>query len=195
MKKLFYFLILFLMSHLASSQDRQGLSFSFSPVKSTVRYFEALDGAASTDGKSAKLFGVNYHLFLGKKFALRSGLNYGEHILEITPAFTGEDRPSYDIEVILYSIPVYLDYSFNKYFYMGAGALFDFEFNGSSDRGLDDQTGIGFGGHLGTKYQIWKIFAFAEGFVRAHSIFPQAKTNHQEHLMERGFNFGIGYTF
>ncbi len=90
-----------------------------------------LMGASSSSLKNNNTIGIRYFRSLQtkKKLKLELGLNYLSGTLKIIPAPTGDpisDAPIYE-DFMLISFPIYINYSFWKYFFLNTGVLLDYQ--------------------------------------------------------------------
>lgn len=150
-----------------------------------------LVGGSTSSLEKNNTIGIKYirSIQTKKKLKLELGLNYLNGTLKITPAPTGDpvyDAPSYG-DFMLISSPVYINYSFWKYFFLNTGVLLDYQ---KSESETYSGIGIGYGFGLSARYSYKKYFFFINPKYEKHLFFSKS-----DGLMEFGIMSGIGYTF
>ncbi len=178
--------------HQIERKHKIGLSFS-SFGTNNMFYFQSLDGAASYNSDNFYVFGVNYIYSFNKTLSIETGIEYAEHRIIIEPNLP----PNYDVQPYgasfsLLEIPFYVRADFLKYFFVNTGTFITWHIQ--PDDSVDSQSGIGTMLGIALKYDFKRgVSLFVNPYIKAHSLIAFQKSNHQLHLMETGFRFGISY--
>jgi len=153
---------------------------------------EILVGSGSSEIKDLSEFGIKYLKHLNENFALETGVNYHNATISIKPAFTGETREVRDENFELISVPIMVNYTLWKYFFVNGGALIDFQITQNS---TDSQDGIGYAFGIGGQYDIQDFTIFINPNFKKHALIPFEKSNNHQKLTELGIQIGLGYKF
>ncbi len=153
---------------------------------------EDLDGDAGYENGKSFNAGVRYLRKLSRKLSLETGVAFFKTDVKITPAFAGEPRDARKEDLNLVSIPVYLNYSLGKYFFINGGPFVDFQ---SGDKSFDKQSGIGYSIGFGVKYNYKRFVFYAAPFFKRHAWIPFKEERYHQKLTESGVQIGIGYQF
>jgi len=153
---------------------------------------EILIGSGSSEIKDQSEFGIKYLKHLNENIALETGVNYHNSTISIKPAFTGETREVRDENFELISVPIMVNYTFWKYFFVNGGALIDFQITQNS---TNSQDGIGYAFGIGGQYDIQDFTIFINPNFKKHSLIPFEKSNNHQKLTELGIQIGLGYKF
>jgi hypothetical protein len=176
---------------------------SFSQTKNNISFYYGF----ASDFKTHNLTGdwqnprnsyaidLSYSHILYKSFSIETGLEYSKHTIET--GFDAEpDRPFEYSDLHLLCIPIYLMYTFLKYFFLNSGISLDYDFNRAKTYPMDDQSGIGLGIGIGGEFRVNNINFTVNPLLKCHSVIPFNKNNYtQQNLVESGIKFGIGYNF
>ncbi|WP_423128172.1 hypothetical protein [Gaoshiqia sp. Z1-71] len=188
-------LILLLFISAVSFSQHHKLALVYGYANNDVYRVNELDGAAGYHGKSSYLIGLNYQKALVSSLWFETGLEYSRNKIEITPAPNPEiDLTARQTTAELLTIPAYGNLSFLKYFFVNGGLLLDFDIK-LPEQSIDSQTGIGFGFGIGGEINIKQLHFFANAFLKNHAVIAFDKERNQQHLVEDGLKFGIGYSF
>ncbi|NEU09948.1 hypothetical protein GZH53_16605 [Flavihumibacter sp. R14] len=157
-----------------------------------------LAGGPSHEGKGASAFGLMYSRSLSRSFALETGLEYSLNKIETTSAFhPGFERITTKNQIEMISLPFYGNFTFLKYLFVNGGLMLDLEtkISGQEFRGIDSQSGLGYGLGAGGKYSFKKMTVVVNPFFQKHGLLPFEGNDYQERLGEMGVKFGVGYNF
>ncbi len=197
MKHFFLSLMTFMLSLQLMAQNANRISFFYGFATNDLIISQDLDGGPSYDGKGSDIFGFSYQRLLNKNLSLETGIEYSKSKIEITPNFYhGIDITPHDLTIEMFTIPIYANFTFLKYFYANAGFLIDFETNRDYPK-TKDQSGIGFGAGIGAQYTFQNFTLYLNPMIRYHAVLPlpNADEYHYQHLVETGIKFGLGYNF
>ena len=192
----FFFIIIIVFLSLKINAQKNRIGFFYGLAGNELIRSTSLDGGASYDGKGSDIFGINYQRILNKDLYLETGLEYSKNKIGITPPFyPGIDLTPRQEDIVLITIPVYVKFTFFKYFFVNGGTLIDFEIDRTEYQSTDDQSGIGFGGGIGGQYTFRNFTFYINPLFRYHAVIPFQKENYQQHLTEAGIKFGLDYNF
>ena len=193
---LFIILILSsLINNLTHAQTKNRIAIT-SGISSNVVFQSApLLGGGSNEGKGANAFGIRYTRNLNDLFSIETGLEYSTNKIQSTPSYTGQQMPSSQHNVRMVSLPLYGNLTFLKYLFVNAGAIFDLETDkdASQTRGMNSQSGVGYGFGVGGKYDFNKMTILVNPFFQKHAVITTH--NHPERIAELGVRLAIGYNF
>lgn len=153
---------------------------------------ESLIGGASFELENLNEFGISYLRKINDRLSLRTGMNYANANLIITPEFMGTPVKQKKEDFELISIPVLASYTFWKFISLNGGLLLDFQ---SSENTTDLQSGIGYQIGLGGKFNFHQFSIFLKPNFKKHAWVPFEKENLHQKLSEFGIQFGVGYRF
>ena len=180
------------------SQSKNRLIFQSGFASNALFTSPGMVGGGSHEGKGASAFGIVYSRSLNKSFVLETGLEYSANRIETTSAFyPGIDQTSTKHKIQMLSVPVYGNFTFLKYVFVNGGLLFSMETKISDQefRGIDSQSGLGYGLGLGGKYSFNKMTVLVNPFFEKHGVLSFEMNKSQERLGELGLKFGVGYNF
>ena len=192
----FIMFILFLLDGYSTySQTKNRIALISGISSNAVFQSEPMLGGGSNEGKGANALGIRYTRNLNKGFSIETGLEYSANKIESTPAFTGQQMPSSRHNIRMVSVPLYGNLNFLKYLFVNAGVIFDLETEmyASETRGLNSQSGVGYGFGMGGKYDYKKMTIILNPFFQKHAVV--ITNNHPERIGELGARLGIGYNF
>jgi hypothetical protein len=188
-------LSLILLSLTSYSQQKHEFALTYGKSIGTATYSILrqgfLYGAGSTDLQNNNALGLRYFRPINDKgrTKIEVGLNYSWGNLKVKPAYTGDpefDTPwYYDFNLI--SLPVYMNHSMGKYFFINYGLMLDYQ-NGEEDEYTGFGIGTGFG--VGTRYSTEKYTFYINPKYEKH-LFLSEKGG----LIEFGILCGIAYKF
>ena len=196
MKYVFPGVLFFLLAFQISAQNSNRISFFYAFTTNNLIINQGLDGGPSLDGQGSDIFGFNYQIFLGKNLSLETGIEYSKNKIDIKPNFYPDiDLTPKAVTIEMFTIPLYANFTFLKYFYVNAGLLIDFETNRDDYPKTDEQSGVGFGAGIGAQYTFRNFTLYVNPMIRYHAVLTLQKEKNQQHLTEAGVKFGIGYNF
>ncbi|MDG1195260.1 MAG: hypothetical protein P8N27_07080 [Polaribacter sp.] len=185
-------LLLIVASFKCYSQKSNQFRFYYGFADSELLRNEDLVGSASYDNSNSYEFGIKYLRKLSNKLSIETGINVFNSEIKITLAFTGTPVNFRQEELKLVSIPIYVNYSLGKYFYINGGPIFDFQ---NGEESFDSQSGIGYGIGIGGKYNFDNFLIYINPNFKRHSFIPFEKENYHQKLTQIGIQMGIGYYF
>ena len=191
-------LLFSILSIQAFSQSKNRITLQSGFASNALFTSPGLVGGGSHQGKGASGFGITYSRNLNKSFALETGLEYSSNRIETTSTFhPGFERQVTNSKIQMLSVPVYGNLTFLKYLFVNGGLLFSMEtkISGQEFRGIDSQSGLGYGLALGGKYSVNKMTVLVNPFFQKHAVLAYKRNNSQERLGELGLKFGVGYSF
>ncbi len=192
----FFLVLLIFLTHINLKAQFNSLGLSFGFAHNELIRNDNLDGGASYVGKGNLTYGFFYQRKFNENLALETGLGYENNTIKVIPEYFPDILlPTYEIKIKIINIPVFVKYTFFRYFFINAGTMLDFEINRDKYQNTDDQSGIGFGGGIGGQYTFHNFTLSINPFLKYHAVIPFHKEQHQQHLTETGFKFGIGYNF
>jgi hypothetical protein len=198
----FFFIIIIAFLSLKTNAQNNRISIFYGFARNELFRSDDLDGSASFNGKGSDIYGITYQRYLSDHFSLETGLEYSKNKIEITPAYypethmyVGNVQQVRSVNIEMFTIPVYVNYTFLEYFFVNGGALIDFEINRDEYESPDKQSGIGFGAGIGVQYTLQHFKFFINPMLRFHAVIPFERENYQQHLVETGVKLGIGYNF
>lgn len=160
----------------------------------TVLRFVRLDGGGSYAGDGAWHTGIGFNKELKENLWLTTGLVYNQHHIKITPEYFPDIEIVTRIESIqILSIPLEVRLGFLKYFFINGGPNLDFGINNNTDW-TDSQSGLGWRMGIGAKIEFRKVVFVINPYLKVHSLPAFNPERYQQHLMESGVSFGVGYT-
>ena len=187
-------LILTLLSLTSYSQQKHEFALTYGKSIGTASYsilrHGFLVGNGSTDLQNNNVLGVRYFRPINSKgrTKLEIGLNYSWGKLKVKPVYTGEPEidPWYN-DFNLISLPVYMNHSLGKYFFINYGLMLDYQ-----DAEEDEYTGfgIGIGFGFGARYSTDRYTFFINPKYEKHLFLSE-----KDGLLEFGILCGIAYKF
>lgn len=151
-----------------------------------------LVGGNSYEIQSNFEIGFKYLSLISKNLKLETGINYTKLDVEIHPAPMYPPLESRFEKMEMISIPLYINYSFLKHFFINGGPMIDFNL---SDTSIDSQSGIGFGFGFGGKVEFDHFLIFVNPNFKKHSLISFENSNNHRKLIEVGVQFGLSYKF
>jgi hypothetical protein len=97
-------------------------------------------------------------------------------------------------KIKMITIPAIAKFTFLKYLYADFGLLLDFQTNYSTASAAPNQSGIGFEGGLGAKYNFGSVQVFVDPYFQYHGL-TQFNKGQGFELLNSGVKFGVGYNF
>ncbi len=178
--------------HQIEGKHKIGLSFS-SFGSNNMLYFQSLEGAASYNSDNFYVLGANYTYSFNKTLSIETGIEYAKHRIIIEPNLPPNyDAQPYSESFSLLEIPFYIRADFLNYFFVNTGTFITWHIQ--PDNSVDSQSGMGAFLGIAIKYDFKQgLSLFVNPYLKAHSLIAFQKSNHQLHLMETGFRFGITY--
>ncbi|MDY0317770.1 MAG: hypothetical protein RBQ64_04225 [Candidatus Izemoplasmatales bacterium] len=193
-KIIFIIVILTLFTLTSYSQPKNEFALTYGKSIGTATYSILrqgfLTGTGSTDLQNNNALGVRYFRPINEKgrTKLELGLNYSWGKLKIKPAYTGE--PEVDTwykDFNLISLPVYMNHSLGKYFFINYGLILDYQDAVENEySGFGIGTGFGFG----ARYSTDRYTFFVNPKSEKHLFLSE-----KDGLLEFGILCGIAYTF
>ena len=178
------------------SQTKNRIAITSGISSNAVFTSENRIGGGSHEGKGANAFGIRYNRILNKRFSIETGLDYSSNKVETASSFNpGIERTITNYSVRMVSVPVYGNFTFLIYLFVNGGLTVDLETNtdASETRGIDSQSGVGYGFGVGGKYDFKKMTILVNPFFQKHAVLTGSKN--PERLGELGVRLGIGYNF
>ena len=188
-------LIFILFSFKSYSQQEHEFALTYGKSIGTATYSILrngfLDGNGSTDLQNNNALGIRYFRPINDKgrTKIEIGLNYSWGKLKVKPAFTGDpefDTPWYN-DFNLISLPVYMNHSIGKYFFINYGLLLDYQ---DAEEVQYTGFGIGTGFGFGAKYSNDNYTFFINPKYEKHLFLSE-----KDGLLEFGILCGIAYKF
>lgn len=178
----------------AFSQSKNNISILYGVAANSVSIHGAI-GDFGYNAKSGTMFGLSYARDLNQSLSLETGLVFSDNKTQETYIIPGVGEGVLNGTVKMITIPVFVKYTFFKYFYLDGGPLIDKQTNYKSGSELNDQSGIGFEFGIGGKYSFDKFTVFINPSMREHALITFGNTGSTFNLLEAGFKFGVGYNF
>ncbi len=199
MKKIALLLGLTLFYTLSFAQKNKiSVEYSFSQADLIRGHFFNIDdeliGSASYDVQKPFQMGIKYSREFPYHFSIETGLEYFQTDIKIAPVYFGIGTPKpYSKNLQLVSIPIYLNYTFFKYFFINGRLLLDWQLKNNDS--FDNQTGIGYGFGIGLKYDFENFSVSLSQNLREHAFIPFKKEKHQQRLVVDEVKISVGYRF
>ncbi len=196
MKKTFLFLAIFVLC--ASSlfaQFKHQVSVQTGIYNVQIERFASLEGAASYDHQNSFSLGLGYQCNFKSQFSIRIEFNWQNSLLTANNRSATGSLNRQNIEVETINIPILLSYHFNRFFFIDAGPVINFESRNHPENYLDPQNGIGFSVGAGFQYNFYGFSLFAKPNLQMLTLLPFKAENYHERLLSAGFVFGLGYNF
>lgn len=194
MKKVLLIVFCSLSNFLIHAQKSNEIKAYYGTDDSIITIFlGSLEGAGSYDVEDSYNFGVKYLRKISKNLSFETGINYFSSTVKITPSFTGYNdvTPSYENFKAI-SIPLNVNYTFLKYFFVNGGTMLNFQ---DSKNSFDKQTGLGLNIGVGAKYYFNNFLVYINPNLKQYATIPFKKENYQQRLTGFELQIGIGYTF
>ena len=174
-----------------------------------------LVGTPSYSSRYYYTIGLDYARKLSKRLDLCSGLEYTYNDMTITPAPTGIERPSFDANLTLFTLPVQIKYHVGKVFFFNGGLLFNILATERSEAFAYVAEGwyplekehksyvalfLGFGLGFGFEHEFHSGITLSfNPYVRFNGIgnaisLQSASLNHYK-FIQGGVSLGVGYKF
>lgn len=185
------FCILFLTNIDVMGQNNTISGYAGYAKSSFIRHV-SLDGDAEYDNSNSYEYGIKYSRTISDKISIETGLNYFSTDVKITPAFTGEPVPPRHETLQVTSVPLFLNISLNKTFYINGGPIFSFQNNETS---IDSQSGIGYGIGVGGQYALNNIIFYINPNFKRNTILPFKTGQYYLRLTHFNIDIGLGYRF
>lgn len=194
MKKVYLIstLIALILSFQLYSQKTNEIGIYYGFADSEFLRNEHVVGAGGTDNQNSFNIGIKYLRKISNKLCIETGFNYMKTSVTLTNS-SSYPAPIPRIEDYnLFSIPIYANYTFKKYFFLNGGPIIDFQ---DKKETLDSQIGLGYSIGFGWKYVFNDIIFFINPNFKRHSVVPFDKEKYHLRLTEFGIQLGAGYTF
>lgn len=185
-------IIILLLNLKCFSQQSNEVRTYFGFIDSKLLRSENFDGGASYSNENSYEFGVKYLKKLTPKLSLETGINFMSSNVKISPNLIGANIEPYYENLKMISIPMFINYSIGKYFFLNGGPVLDVQ---NSTELFDSQSGFGYGIGFGGKYSFEKFLIYLNPNFKRHSVVPFEKENYHQKLTEFGIQLGIGYKF
>lgn len=185
-------IIIVLLNLKCFSQQSNEVRTYFGIIDSELLRNDNLHGGASYNNENSYEFGVKYLRILTPKLSIETGINFMSSTVKIKPTFMGANVNTYYDYLKMLSIPIYINYSIGKYFFLNGGPILDFQ---NSAKSFDSQSGIGYGIGFGGKYDFDRFLIFFNPNFKRHSVISFEKENYHQKLTEFGIQIGVGYKF
>jgi|GEM_PF-5011726 hypothetical protein len=192
MKKLLPFILLIFIPYLVSGQYKNTIYGTYSLSKPSPLYHKPLEGVPSRYPMLSHSVGIRYVIKSPKAIGFETGIEYSRYQFTIR-----DHRIDYHHETAnLVTLPLYVNVTFLKFFYINGGLLIDSEF-GKQQHAIQNQSGIGFGAGLGARLNYRKVSFFINPSVESHAFIPfkKQKASTRQSIFNHGWRAGIGYTF
>jgi len=193
-KIIFSIVILTLFALSSYSQAKNEFALTYGKLIGTATYSILrqgfITGNGSTDLQNNNALGLKYFRPINDKgrTKIEIGLNYSWGKLKVKPAYTGEPEvASWYNNFNLISLPVYMNHSLGKYFFINYGLMLDYQ-NAEEDEYTGFGVGTGFG--FGARYTTGKYTLYINPKYEKHLFLSE-----KDGLMELGILCGIAYTF
>lgn len=145
-----------------------------------------LVGGPSYQGKGFSGFEAGISLSVLKNLDVLTGFSIIGNNFGKTDAPSGSPAVTSNMNISVFSIPLYAKYHFLKFLFVSGGPVFNIN---SGDRDLN---GIGAGGSFGTEYQFSNGLTLSFGpFIRINGLLPDKNYK----LINSGVNIGAGFRF
>ena len=185
-------IIILLLNLKCFSQQSNEVRTYFGFIDSKLLRSENFDGGASYSNENSYEFGVKYLKKLTPKLSIETGINFMSSKVKISPNLIGANIEPYYENLKMISIPMFINYSIGKYFFLNGGPVLDVQ---KSTELFDSQSGFGYGIGFGGKYSFEKFLIYLNPNFKRHSVVPFEKENYHQKLTEFGIQLGIGYKF
>lgn len=185
-------IIILLLNLKCFSQQSNEVRTYFGFIDSKLLRSENFDGGASYSNENSYEFGVKYLKKLTPKLSIETGINFMSSKVKISPNLIGANIEPYYENLKMISIPMFINYSIGKYFFLNGGPVLDVQ---NSTELFDSQSGFGYGIGFGGKYSFEKFLIYLNPNFKRHSVVPFEKENYHQKLTEFGIQLGIGYKF
>ena len=185
-------IIILLLNLKCFSQQSNEVRTYFGFIDSKLLRSENFDGGASYSNENSYEFGVKYLKKLTPKLSIETGINFMSSKVKISPNLIGANIEPYYENLKMISIPMFINYSIGKYFFLNGGPVLDVQ---NSTELFDSQSGFGYGIGFGGKYSFEKFLIYLNPNFKRHSVVPFEKENYHQKLTEFAIQLGIGYKF
>lgn len=197
-----YFIILFLFlftSFFANTQHRdfsKKIGLTVSPIgESDPVRFSELEGTGSYSSKKLLSFGINYIHPINNWLDVETGMEYSKHSIESKSMYPPDGKKTpYNADLSLINIPITVRVNFANYLFVNGGLLLDFET--SSSKNIDKQSGMGAVLGIGTQYEFNNgLGLFINPYSKIHALIPFPAETYHQRLLEWGVRVGVTYSF
>ena len=185
-------IIILLLNLKCFSQQSNEVRTYFGFIDSKILRSGNFDGGTSYSNENSYEFGVKYLKKLTPKLSIETGINFMSSKVKISPNLIGANIEPYYENLKMISIPMFINYSIGKYFFLNGGPVLDVQ---NSTELFDSQSGFGYGIGFGGKYSFEKFLIYLNPNFKRHSVVPFEKENYHQKLTEFGIQLGIGYKF
>ena len=122
-------------------------------------------------------------------------MEYAKYSIEsISNNPPGQDKAPSNADLSLINIPLTVRANFANYFFVNGGLLLDFET--SSSKIIDNQSGVGALLGVGAQYQLNnRLGLFINPYTKLHALIPFASETYHDRLWEWGVRVGVTYSF
>ena len=204
MKKTAIFLMFFILNgalptyaqkdEVNNQKSQLGITFS-AFGKCDIMSFQKSEGGAGYNGDRYYSLGIIYLYRLNKTLDIEIGIEYSNYKIIITPNLPPQmDNTPHTENFSLIDIPLTLRVNFLKYCFINGGIGLDIDAGKLGP--IDSQTGIGANLGLGLKYDFkLGLSAFANPYLKVHSLISFSSVENPQRLIESGFKFGLIYRF
>lgn len=184
--------------HFANGQQRnlsKKIGLTVSPIgESDPIRFSELEGTGSYKSKKLFSFGISYIHPINNWLDIETGVEYGKHNIDSKSNYPTEGEKISDANLSLINIPLTIRANFANHFFANGGLLLDFET--SSSKNIDKQSGVGALLGVGAQYQFNNALGlFINPYAKMHALIPFPSETYYQRLLEWGVRVGVTYSF
>lgn len=192
MKNLLSLILVILSPLLVNAQYKSTLYASYALTKPEPLYHKSIEGVSGRSPIMSHSFGIRYLIKGPKALGFETGIEYSRFQFRRTHPLIEYHHETAN----LITIPLFVNVTFLKYFYVNGGLLIDSEF-GKQQHQIQKQSGLGFGAGLGARFSHRNLSFFINPSLASHAFLPFTKQNAsvRQNIFTHGWRAGIGYTF
>ena len=191
MKNIFLLFVFLLSCGFGFSQNKSSINFSYSRATDFKWPDSRGDLQKNLRTSSVKL---SYSYPVCKSLSLETGLEY-TRLLASTNLDADISKPYTNRNANLLSIPVDTKLKFLRYFFMNTGLSVDFNLNKTPSNSFNKPIGLGLRAGLGAELKLRNVCLTINPLFRTLSTVPFQNQDGNQHLLELGIEYGVGYSF
>lgn len=188
MKRVLLISLLLLIGIIGKGQE---MVLSLAPTLSNFAYFQFVAGGPSGNYKPGVNIAFEYVRSTTNKFSYGYGISYQFSQVEIVPQPFVEAEPHNETQNII-SASFKTVFNFRKSYYLSADPHIGIQLNSSSQKSIDNQSGVGVSMGFGKRVLINERFSInIEPRLWVHNVVPFVDTNIPKKLTVIGLKAGL----
>ena len=164
---------------------------SFAPTLNNVFHYQFVSGGPSTNSRPGLNVAFEYVRSTTNRVSYGYGVSYQFSQVKLSPAPMIEGEPHTET-INLISASFKTVFNFRKGYFLSTDPLIDIQLNSSSQKSIDDQSGVGVSIGFGKRISLNERFSInIEPRLWVHNVVPFVDTNIPQRLTVFGIKAGL----